>query len=74
MRYHFLNYWPIYLLGLTLSLIVGGLFLYEYLYPCVSGHYEDVWHTTFGANGMINGGYYSNDFVCDCRTERDSIK
>lgn len=70
MKNHFLDYWPVYLIGLAVVLLIGGMCLYEYYYPCVSGHYEEVWHNMYDGNGNFMGGYFMDEFVCDCRTER----
>lgn len=51
---------------------------YEYEYPCVYGHTEQVWQTTwiYNSDGTMTaaGGYFQDVFVCDCRTVRDSLK
>ncbi len=63
---------------LSLLSVIGWCFWYEYAYPCVYGHYEEQWQTTwcYGADGSMTpcGGYYADVFICDCRTVRDSIK
>lgn len=78
MKEHWYDFKWIYIVSLIIILVLGGLiggiYWYEYEYPCVYGHYEEVWYPNYGANGMINGGYYSDEFICDCRTVRDSIK
>ena len=74
----FLDHWDdykiIYLIVIAVLLLISCVGYYEYLYPCVYGHYELQMHPLFDGNGNISTWYMSNDFICDCRTVRDSIK
>lgn len=78
MKEHFLDFWPIYTVIFILIFLILGVCIYEYTYPCVYGHHEQQWQTTWIVQGdgsmMPCGGYYMDVFVCDCRTIRDSIK
>lgn len=73
-KWHFQNWYGIYLIVLVALALLGCQMWYEYLYPCVSGHYEDTMHPIYDGQGNITTWYWSNDFYCDCRTVRDSIK
>lgn len=65
--------WISYLILFVICFSIGLWAAYEYYYPCVSGHYELTNHWVVNSNGYMTP-YLSNDFVCDCRTIRDSIK
>lgn len=73
---HLSDYKWIYIIAIVILSLIGWWIWYEYAYPCAYGHYEDVWITTWCYNGTSSvpcGGYFSNEFVCDCRTVRDSV-
>lgn len=74
MREHFLDYKWFYVIGIIALSLIGFWIWYEYAYPCVYGHYEETIHYIYDANTGISTPYWSNDFYCDCRTVRDSIK
>lgn len=77
MRDWFYWNWPLALIITILAILlalIGYSFWYEYAYPCVLGHYELLPHFVYGPDGNITGSYLSDDFVCDCRTVRDSVK
>lgn len=75
---HLLYYKWVYIIAIIILLLLSGMGLYEYYRPCVYGHHELMWQTTwsYNSNGSAvpNGGYFTEVFICDCRTARDSLK
>lgn len=61
-----------------LAVIVVSIVWYEYKYPCIRGHYEEVYHP--GSYIMCSkvlvptAAYTSKDFICDCREGIDTLK
>lgn len=77
LKWHLVDFWWIYVLLILALSLIGWFIWYEYAYPCVSGHYEEQWQTTWCYNSTSSypcGGYFADVFICDCRTVRDSIK
>jgi hypothetical protein len=74
---HLEDYKWIYIIAIVILSLIGWWIWYEYAYPCVYGHYEEQWQTTWttDANGNMTpmGGYWQDVFICDCRTVRDSV-
>jgi hypothetical protein len=66
---HFSDFKWLYIIGIVLLSLIGSVIYYEYKYPCVYGHYEETMHFIYQPDGTMVP-YWSNDFVCDCRTER----
>lgn len=73
-KQHLLDFKWLYIIILVILSLIGFCIYYEYTYPCVSGHYEENLHYSYNPNGTIQYTYWQNDFICDCRTIRDSIK
>jgi hypothetical protein len=78
MKEHLSEFKWIYIIVFILLSLITYWVWYEYEYPCVYGHTEEQWQTSwcYNADGSMYscGGYYQDVFVCDCRTVRDSIK
>ena len=75
---HLSDYKWIYIVTIVVLSLIGWWIWYEYAYPCVYGHYEQQWQTTwcYGSNGSMTpcGGYFMDVFICDCRTVRDTVR
>jgi len=70
-------YKPFYIMGLFVIVIILIINWYEDKYPCVYGHNEQQWvnqYSYYNGQPQYIGGYFTDVFICDCRTTKDSIE